>query len=157
MKITDGVWIKIFQSGAAGGAKQVSSFELNQIIANFNSEDQVPIIIGTPSHDAPAYGWLSALRKSGDALYGRIGHMCDSLQSSLELKGHGSITARIAATVSGPKLLSVAFSDTSPLGASAKQIFSIGSLPEYVVQVSFSEGGESELSVDLLANLAGKV
>lgn len=65
-------WFGTFETGlqtdSAGVAKEFSEADLDSIVANFNAEDGVPVVIGHPKTNSPAYGWIGGVRRVGNKL-----------------------------------------------------------------------------------------
>lgn len=49
-----GKWIEIFRTGDYGDKGSYKEADIDQIIANFNETDKVPIVVGHPSTDSPS-------------------------------------------------------------------------------------------------------
>ena len=70
-------WIEIFRAGThtdmSGKRKKYSATDLDRIIQKTDTKAlTVPAVIGHPKTNAPAYGWVSALRRKGRSLYARF-------------------------------------------------------------------------------------
>lgn len=66
-------WFEIFRTGrhtdSAGRTKEWTEADLDNIVSSYNpAQHEAPIVIGHPKDDAPAYGWIQALKRSGDRL-----------------------------------------------------------------------------------------
>jgi cation transport regulator ChaB len=66
-------WFEIFRAGvhtdSAGRTREWTKADLEEIASLYNPEvHEAPIVIGHPADDAPAYGWIEALRVAGDRL-----------------------------------------------------------------------------------------
>lgn len=61
-------WIEIFRGGPqvdSAGRTHDGDNLINQALARFNTaEHEPPVVIGHPADNAPAYGWVQALRKT---------------------------------------------------------------------------------------------
>ncbi len=104
-----GRWEEIFRSGNYGDKGKFSNDDLDAIVANFNSTDQAPIVIGHPKTDSPAWGWLSEIRRVGDVLQGKPGNLHSDFEQALSEKKFKNKSVRIARTDKGPKLLHLGF------------------------------------------------
>lgn len=67
-------WCEVFKAGthtdSKGNKKTWTIKDLDEIVANFNDKNpDVPLVIGHPRIDAPAYGWVEALKREGDKLF----------------------------------------------------------------------------------------
>lgn len=70
-------WIQIFRTGnhvdSAGNAKDWSQADLDAIIAQYNpTHHEAPVVIGHPTENAPAWGWVEALKREGEFLYAKM-------------------------------------------------------------------------------------
>lgn len=67
-------WCEIFRTGkhvASNGQEvNVTEKDLDEIVSNFSDKNpDVPIVIGHPKTNNPAYGWVDELKREGDKLY----------------------------------------------------------------------------------------
>ncbi|MDP3014246.1 MAG: hypothetical protein Q8M92_08405, partial [Candidatus Subteraquimicrobiales bacterium] len=70
-------WIAIFRTGAHtdsnGNEKTWTEKELDTIVEKYNpKEHEAPVVIGHPKDNAPAYGWIEAVKREGDILYAKM-------------------------------------------------------------------------------------
>lgn len=117
MKLTAGVWTEIFRSGDYGAKGKYDGSDLDKMVANFNDSDQVPIVVGHPETDSPAWGWLAAVKRAGDVLMGQVGELHKDFAQALAENKFRNRSVRIARTATGPKLLHLGF-----LGAILPQV-----------------------------------
>jgi cation transport regulator ChaB len=73
----DGKWIAVFRTGkhtdSAGNEKDWTEQDLDQIVSQYNpAEHEAPLVIGHPTDNAPAYGWVDSLKHEGGTLYARF-------------------------------------------------------------------------------------
>ncbi len=62
-------WLDAFRAGDYGEKGSYTAADLDSMVANFNpSFHEPPVVVGHPQTDAPAYGWVGAIRRAGDAL-----------------------------------------------------------------------------------------
>lgn len=66
-------WIEIFRTGthtdSAGHTQTWGDSDLERMVSSYNPEkNEAPIVIGHPETNAPAYGWVEALKKEGARL-----------------------------------------------------------------------------------------
>ncbi|GAB0057423.1 hypothetical protein SIID45300_01751 [Candidatus Magnetaquicoccaceae bacterium FCR-1] len=69
--------IRIFRAGrhtdGAGVTREFSTSDLDTIVSGYSAKDhQAPLVIGHPATDAPAYGWVQKLSRTGDELYAHL-------------------------------------------------------------------------------------
>lgn len=70
-------WIAIFKTGthtdSNGNTKDWTEKELDNIVEKYNpQEHESPIVVGHPKDNAPAYGWVAAVKREGDILYAKM-------------------------------------------------------------------------------------
>lgn len=104
-----GQWTELFRSGNYGAKGVYSNDDLDAMVGNFNREDQVPIVVGHPKNDSPAWGWLGDLRRVGDVLQGRVADLHNDFSEALAAKKFKNRSVRIARTDKGAKLLHLGF------------------------------------------------
>ncbi len=66
-------WIPIFKTGthtdSNGNKKTWTQADLDHIVASYNpANHEAPVVIGHPKDNAPAYGWVEALKRDGEML-----------------------------------------------------------------------------------------
>lgn len=68
---------EVFKAGnhtdSKGNTRLWTVEDLDKIISNFKAKrvkgDEIPVVIGHPTTNAPAYGWVSTLTRDGESLY----------------------------------------------------------------------------------------
>lgn len=70
-------WMEIFKTGkhtdSQGNEREWNEKDLDTIVSKYNpSEHEAPVVIGHPTNDAPAYGWVEALKRDGSTLYAKV-------------------------------------------------------------------------------------
>lgn len=130
MKLTVGDWTEIFRAGDYGAKGSYSETDLDRMVANFNSSDQVPIVVGHPQTDSPAWGWLSEVKRSGEVLMAKVGELHNDFARALAESKFRNRSVRIVTTDAGPKLLHLGF-----LGAVLPQV-------EGLKTAAFASNGE---------------
>lgn len=109
MKLTIGDWTEIFRAGEYGAKGRYTEADLDKMVTNFNAEDQVPIVVGHPQTDSPAWGWLSEVKRVGNVLMAKVGELHKDFASALAESKFKNRSVRIARTSAGPKLLHLGF------------------------------------------------
>jgi len=65
-------WFAIFKTGKhtnnSGETKEYKAEDLDRMISKFES-GKVPLVIGHPKTNDPAWGWIKSLKRVGDTLY----------------------------------------------------------------------------------------
>ncbi len=77
MKIENGSWIPVFQAGthtdSSGNTHTFTEEDLDRIIQKYEEGNhEAPIVIGHPATNAPAYGWVSGLKRVGKTLFAQV-------------------------------------------------------------------------------------
>lgn len=66
-------WLELFRSGDYGDKGNFGDSDLDEMVRNFDpSFHEPPAVIGHPANDAPAYGWIAGLKRSGNKLMGKF-------------------------------------------------------------------------------------
>ena len=70
-------WIEIFRSGeqtdSSGNTKNWIASDLEKIVRNYNAKKhEAPVVIGHPKDNAPAFGWVEALKTDGKILFAKF-------------------------------------------------------------------------------------
>ncbi len=97
-------WVQIFATGkhtdSKGKTKEWTTSDLDQMVSNHSAQDLAPMVIGHPKHDAPAWGWIGALKREGDALFAKFDNVHDKF---VEWGEAGHIHNRSVKIVPTPK------------------------------------------------------
>src|SRR5947209_3755786 len=73
MNSLNGNWIEVFRAGDYGDKGAYSQNDLDQLVASYDpARHEAPVVVGHPETDAPAYGWVEALRRQGDVLMAKL-------------------------------------------------------------------------------------
>ena len=87
MSALDG-WIDICRVGnwrdTHGRDAHVTESTLDALVTSFASQDPVPVVVGHPATDAPAYGWIAELRRVGDRLQARLRDLVPAFRAAVE-------------------------------------------------------------------------
>ena len=78
-------WDLVFRTGEhidSNGNKRIwTTDDLDKIIATFQpSYHEPPVVIGHPSDNAPAFGWVSGLKRVGESLYAQYRDVADEFK-----------------------------------------------------------------------------
>ncbi len=66
---TAGNWIEIFRVGDFGAKGKFTPEDLDRVVASYDpSFHEAPVVVGHPKDNAPAYGWIEAIKRDGDKL-----------------------------------------------------------------------------------------
>jgi hypothetical protein len=77
-------WLEIFKTGrhtdSAGQTRDWTADDLATIARQYDpAHHEAPIVLGHPAHDAPAYGWIEALKVEGDRLLAKPKQLAEEL------------------------------------------------------------------------------
>ncbi|RKZ64551.1 MAG: hypothetical protein DRQ99_15305 [Candidatus Parabeggiatoa sp. nov. 3] len=116
-------WIDIFKTGlqtsSSGDKEQWTEEKLDEIISNFGQLDQneVPVVIGHPKMDSPAYGWVDKIRRVKNKLQVKFRDLVPEFITGVKEKRWPNRSIRLAHTDKGWRLIHVGF-----LGAAAPAV-----------------------------------
>ena len=70
-------WIPVFRTGkhvdSAGNEKTWTEADLDTIMSKYQpSKHEAPVVIGHPTDNAPAWGWVESLKRQGQMLYAKL-------------------------------------------------------------------------------------
>ena len=87
MSALDG-WIDVCRVGtwrdSANRDVVITEATLDGIVAAYDSADPAPVVVGHPATDAPAYGWVAALRRTGDRLQAKLRDIAPAFRQAVE-------------------------------------------------------------------------
>ncbi len=71
------MWIAVFKTGrhtdSKGSVREWTDGDLDNIAAKYDPKThEAPVVIGHPKDNAPAYGWVESLKRTGDTLWAEI-------------------------------------------------------------------------------------
>jgi hypothetical protein len=108
-------WIDVFRAGDYGDKGTYTPADLDAVVKNYNpAEHEAPVVIGHPKHDAPAFGWVAALRRAGDTLQAKLRQVSAQFEA---LVGQGQFKKRSVAfyrTATGLALRHLGFLGAMP-------------------------------------------
>jgi hypothetical protein len=85
------MWIAVFRVGtwtdSAGRTKTWTEEDIDRIVSTYDpSKSEAPVVIGHPKDNAPAYGWVEALKRDGEILWAKIKDIAPEFKEWLEKK-----------------------------------------------------------------------
>ncbi len=87
MSALDG-WIDVFRAGthrdSAGRERTWSAGDLDAIVSAHERGDPAPVVVGHPQMNAPAWGWIDALRRTGDRLQAKLRDLDPAFREAVE-------------------------------------------------------------------------
>lgn len=78
-------WIEVFRTGthtdSSGQERTFSAQDLDRMVSTLDAKrHEPPLVLGHPRTDAPAFGWVSGLKRSGDVLLAQFRDVPDQVQ-----------------------------------------------------------------------------
>ena len=133
-------WIEVFRAGthttAAGDVLSFTEADLDAVVQNYKKADhEAPVVIGHPTMNAPAWGWVSALKREGKSLYAKFQQVQPEFAEMVE---KGLFKKRSIALYPGLKLRHVGFLGAMP--PAVKGLADIQFAEGDAVTVEFSDG-----------------
>ena len=80
-------WIDICRTGtwhSLDGKVTLTDADLDELVASYARSDPAPVVIGHPTTDGPAQGWVGALRRVGDRLQARLERLDEGFREAVE-------------------------------------------------------------------------
>lgn len=71
------MWTEVFRTGSQtasnGMTVNITQEHLDRIIRQYNPAwHEAPVVIGHPEYNAPAFGWVEALKREGNVLFAKL-------------------------------------------------------------------------------------
>ena len=89
----NGQWRKIFRAGDYGKKGKYTQADIAALAATVTSPgDAVPICIGHPGENAPAFGWVSQLKAEGDTLYGMCTDVIPAVDAAVQANAYPNVS-----------------------------------------------------------------
>jgi hypothetical protein len=108
-------WLELFRAGDYGGKGKFTDSDLDQVVDNFNPAfHEPPAVIGHPEHNAPAYGWVEALKRSGDVLLGKFKQVDPRFEEMVKAGRFKKRSVSLYSTAKGWMLRHVGFLGAQP-------------------------------------------
>ena len=102
-------WINIFKTGihtSSNGVKREWKLaDLQQLVDNFNSDDRVPLVVGHPKENSPAFGWISDLKLEGGNLLAKFADLHQGFKEAVKQGLYRNRSVSIGKTENGFKLV----------------------------------------------------
>jgi hypothetical protein len=85
------MWIPVFRTGtwtdSQGRTRVWTEQDLDEIVRRYNpAEHEAPVVIGHPKDNAPAWGWVEALKRQGRVLYAKLRDLAPEFVQMLKKK-----------------------------------------------------------------------
>lgn len=108
-------WLEIFHTGDFGDRGSFNESDLDQIVRNFDpSFHEPPAVIGHPTHDAPAYGWVDGLKRRGGVLLGKLKQVDPSFEKMVKAGQFKKRSIALYKTANGLMLRHIGFLGAQP-------------------------------------------
>jgi hypothetical protein len=111
----NGKWIELFRAGDYGEKGSYDTSDIDKMVANYDpAKHEAPVVMGHPEMDAPAYGWVEAVKRSGNVLMGKLKQVPDRFS---QLVNEGRFKKRSISFYrgeNGPSLRHVGFLGAMP-------------------------------------------
>jgi hypothetical protein len=131
-------WFPVFRTGkhtdSNGNEKEWTRDDLNKIVSSYDpSHHEAPVVIGHPKDNAPAWGWVEALKREGDILLAKPARLVSDFVDMLK---KGMFKKRSISLYPDGSLRHIGF---------------LGAMPPAVKgleDIQFNEGGETTIEFE---------
>lgn len=95
-------WIEIARAGGpftalSGEAVNITRDDLDAAVASFDPADRrVPLVLGHPKLDDPAFGWLAEVKREGDVLLARFEDVPEPVREAVDQGRYRNVSAKFA-------------------------------------------------------------
>lgn len=151
-------WLAIFRTGkhtdSAGQVQAWTEADLDAIVANYNpSQYQAPIVLGHPTSDDPAWGWIAALKRVGDTLYAQCEQIVPEFADMVRKGLYSNRSVALDYTDKGWWLRHLGFLGAVPPAVKGLNAAAALSRPEPLITVEYHGRFPSEVLGRLLQNI----
>ncbi len=85
----NGKWIEIFRAGrqtdSTGNTREWTEADLDAIVAKYDpAAHEAPVTVGHPTDNAPAFGWVEALKRDGKILLGKFREVMPEFEEAVK-------------------------------------------------------------------------
>lgn len=87
--------VEVFRASGASSAAVITPEVLRQIAATYNDSTDVapvPLVLGIPAVDDPAYGWVAYLEVNGPVLYAYFNSVFSEVEKAVRNRQHSKTT-----------------------------------------------------------------
>ncbi|SRR6266481_3130144 len=111
----NGQWVELFRAGDYADKGAYSSADIDRMISNYDpAKHEAPVVIGHPEHNAPAYGWVESLKRSGPVLMGKLKQAQPEFEELVRKGLFKKRSISFYVTKNGPSLRHVGFLGAMP-------------------------------------------
>jgi len=137
---------EVFKAGkwtdSSGRTRSFSEADIDQIVASFNEKTgrnsqgrNVPLFIGHPSGEAPAYGWVEKVWRQGKSMFAKFKDIPKKMKSALDDKAFKDVSISLDG-IKGHVLQHIGLTNMPAVAGLAGFEFNLNQLPEGAVQYS---------------------
>lgn len=137
-------WVEICREGrhadSEGNPRALDAAFFEQVVQSYDAgTHEAPLVIGHPAENAPAFGWVSALKYADGSLWAKFADTDDEFEGMVEAGKFKKRSASFYLSAKGPGLRHVGFLGAQPPAVKGLRNiqFAAGNVP--TVEVSFSE------------------
>ncbi len=151
-------WLAIFRTGkhtdSAGQVQVWSEADLDAIVANYDpTQYQAPIVLGHPTSDDPAWGWIAAVKRIGDTLYAQCEQIVPEFAEMVRKGLYSNRSVALDYTEQGWWLRHLGFLGAVPPAVKGLNAAAALSRPGPLVTVEYHGRFPSEVLGRLLQNI----
>lgn len=111
-------FIELFRAGrqtdSAGVAREFTTADLDQIVANHDPAHPAPLVVGHPKTDDPAYGWSAQIKRVGDVLLGKFSQVEPQFEQLVREGRYRNRSVKLVKTGKGWRLGHIGFLGAVP-------------------------------------------
>lgn len=138
-------WIRIARTGtwtdSHGTPRTFTGADLDALVASYDpAMEEAPLVLGHPETDSPAYGWVRALRRTGEYLYAQLAHVPAQLRDAVRDRAYRYVS--MALSPDGKRLRHVGLLGGVPPAIKGLGPVQLGDGAEAIV-IRFSESPEA--------------
>jgi hypothetical protein len=143
-------WLPVFRTGkhtdSGGNTREWTRDDLDKVAGDYNpSHHEAPLVIGHPKENAPAWGWVEALKREGDILLAKPKQLVDEF---VEMLKKGMYKKRSISLYPDGSLRHIGFLGAMP--PAVKGIPDLSFSDKYALTIEFSESRLLELRQDVI-------
>lgn len=95
------IWKEVFKAGthtdAGGNTREWTESDLDEIVNTYNDQKKkekhdAPVVVGHPTDNSPAYGWVESLKRTGTTLLAKFRNVDSQFQDLVNQGRYGKIS-----------------------------------------------------------------
>ena len=139
----DGKWIEVFRVGDYGDKGRYTEPDLDALVRNFNpAQHEPPVVGGHPEDNAPAYGWVSGLKRMGGALFATLKQVPEKFAALVQSGRFKKRSVSFYTTPQGPVLRHLGFLGAMPPEVKGLADISFSDRPHVIIEYGEKETRE---------------